>query len=329
MTSTIVLGLVTLIATFVLIALWISQTKSSGDQVGLKERLAALATHSQFGDDPSAPKRSVKRDELVGPKIDFKKMLTRFAGEDYNLKVEQSLAQADIPMRVSEFLMLRVFIVAFGFMLARQIATQWWIAVGIGAALCMAHLPILGIKRALRISRFVNQLAEFLSLISNSLRAGQTFMQGVDMACKETPPPISVEFKQLLRETNLGMPIEESFNNMYQRVPSEDLKIVLSAFTIQRQVGGNLAEILDQVSRTIRERIKIQGQIKVLTTQGKLSGMIVGLMPFGLTILLSFTSHSYIKNLWETTVGHWMIGFAIFLQLTGCFVIYKICDIEV
>ena len=144
------------------------------------------------------------------------------------------------------------------------------------------HIPILKIKRSMRIDKFVLQLAEFLVLITNSLRSGQTFLQGVDIASKDSPNPIGMEFRMLLKETNLGVPVETAFTNMLMRVPSEDLKIVMSAFSIQRNVGGNLADIMDQVAAMIRQRIAIQGQIKVLTTQGKLSGAIVGLLPFGL-----------------------------------------------
>ncbi len=149
-----------------------------------------------------------------------------------------------------------------------------------------------------------------------------------------------MEFRLLLKETNLGVPVEQAFQNMLVRVPSEDLKIVMSAFSIQRNVGGNLADIMDQVAAMIRQRIAIQGQIKVLTTQGKLSGAIVGLLPFGLGLVIFLINPDYMSKLWtprhedglalaERFVGPIMLGVGVFMELLGCFVIYKICDIEV
>jgi tight adherence protein B len=127
---------------------------------------------------------------------------------------------------------------------------------------------------------------------------------------------------------------------MLLRVPSEDLKIVMSAFSIQRNVGGNLADIMDQVAAMIRQRIAIQGQIKVLTTQGKLSGAIVGLLPFGLGATIAMINYDYMSKLWtpregdnlplvDRYLGPMLLGLGIFMELLGCFVIYKICDIEV
>jgi tight adherence protein B len=215
-----------------------------------------------------------------------------------------------------------------------------YLAAAIGGVALLLHIPILKIKRSMRIDKFVTQLAEFLILITNSLRSGQTFLQGVDIASKDSPNPIGMEFRLLLKETNLGVPVETAFSNMLLRVPSEDLKIVMSAFSIQRNVGGNLADIMDQVAAMIRQRITIQGQIKVLTTQGKLSGAIVGLLPFGLGAAIFMINPTYMAKLWtpregdnlqffDRYLGPLLLGLGIFMELLGCFVIYKICDIEV
>ncbi|MEO0454913.1 MAG: type II secretion system F family protein, partial [Verrucomicrobiota bacterium] len=172
-------------------------------------------------------------------------------------------------------------------------------------------------------------LADFLILIVNSLRAGQTFMQGCSVAVVESPNPISTEFKQVIKEVNLGMPEQESMENMLTRVPSEELKIVVSAYIIQRKVGGNLAEILDTTAETIRERIKIQGQISVLTTQGKLSGSLVGALPFVLGFILAGLNPQYMAPLISTIPGYVCIGIVVVLQSIGAFAIWRIVDIEI
>lgn len=328
------IGVMGFIGVVAFLAWFASKQEADADKVALRERLVALAkpqvTTAPAGNTPSSfAGKPFGKTPTAPPKFDLRKLFSSIAGESAVVRWEKQLAQADVPIRVSEFIILRIVLASLGIAIGLIYLHQWFLALGLGVLMYGLHIPFFAFKRSQRIHKFVVQLADFLGLICNSLRAGQTFLQGVDLACRESPNPIAVEFRQLLRETNLGMPIDESFQNLYQRVPSEDLKIVLSAFTIQRQVGGNLADILDQVAKTIRERIKIQGQIKVLTTQGKLSGAIVGLLPIILILLISSISPDYVKPFFQGTVGYWVMGCTLFWQLIGCFVIYKICDIEV
>jgi len=303
--------------------------------VDLREKLKTLTTN------PDATTREIElgiEQEKKKNKVDqqSRKVFQKFTGQAYLENLDRELVQCDIPLKTGEFLLLRVAIVIVAFMVTMWYTGNIFYALGAGAVAVIIHIPIMKIKRSMRISKFVNQLSEFLVLITNSLRAGQTFLQGVDIASKESPDPIGMEFRQLLKETNLGIPVEEAFDNMLQRIPSEDLKIVMSAFSIQRQVGGNLADIMEQVAAMIRQRIQIQGQIKVLTTQGKLSGAIVGLLPFGLGTIIAMINYDYMSRLWTVSpspeiayAGPILLGIGIFMQLLGCFVIYKICDIEV
>lgn len=305
--------------------------KQSAPALDLKEKLKNLTQEAQQGlinelggiDKPRAK-----------PSFDYRKFFGTITGQVYIEKLDRTLAQSDVPMKVGEFLMLRVLLVVVSFGIVQFLTANFATALGVAAVVSILHIPFLALKRSMRINKFVLQLAEFLVLITNSLRAGQTFLQGVDIASRESPNPIGMEFRQLLKETNLGVPVEQAFDNMLLRIPSEDLKIVMSAFSIQRQVGGNLADIMEQVAAMIRQRIQIQGQIKVLTTQGKLSGAIVGLLPVGLGTVITLLNYKYMARLWTITpetgmAGPLMLGIGIFMELLGCFVIYKICDIEV
>jgi tight adherence protein B len=301
---------------------------SAQEKIGLKERLATLSV------DPSAAAKEIEMGmsmKNMVPKVDvLKNVVGKLTGDAYLASLEADLAQASIPIRVYEFIILRVLVSA-GIGAAiyfRGFSPAIAAGVGVGSML-LGHIPVIKIMKGMRISKFTLQLAEFLVLITNSLRAGQTFLQGVEIAAGESPNPIGMEFRQMLKETKLGVPVEQAFSNMLVRVPSEELKIVMSAFTIQRNVGGNLAEIMEQVAATIRQRIQIQGQIKVLTTQGKLSGMIVGLLPIGLLCVFAGISPDTTSLLWKNVLGQIMLGIGAFLQLLGAFVIYKICDIEV
>jgi len=316
---------------------WAIHQRQASPQMDLREKLKNLAK------DPEAMAREIElgsERKSILEVVDFRGIFAKFTGQSYMDNLEKELTQCDIPLKPGEFLAVRFGLVILVFLVALLASHNPYVAAAIGGLALVLHIPILKIKRSMRIDKFVTQLAEFLVLITNSLRSGQTFLQGVDIASKDSPNPIGMEFRMLLKETNLGVPVETAFSNMLLRVPSEDLKIVMSAFSIQRNVGGNLADIMDQVAAMIRQRITIQGQIRVLTTQGKLSGAIVGLLPFGLAAVISMINYDYMSKLWtprtednllpqERYLGPILLGLGIFMELLGCFIIYKICDIEV
>jgi len=326
-----------MVGAFILIG-WHFHTANATPQMDLREKLKNLAK------DPEAMAKEIElgtEKKSVLSVVDFRAIFAKFTGQAYMENLEKELTQCDIPLKPGEFLAARLGVAVLVGGVTLFIWQNPVISMAVAAVFgLILHIPFLKIKRYMRVEKFVLQLAEFLVLITNSLRSGQTFLQGVDIASRDSPNPIGMEFRLLLKETNLGVPVETAFNNMLIRVPSEDLKIVMSAFSIQRNVGGNLADIMDQVAAMIRQRIAIQGQIKVLTTQGKLSGGIVGLLPVGLGAVISLINYDYMSKLWTPRVGDnlslverylgpmLLIG-GVFMELLGCFVIYKICDIEV
>lgn len=176
---------------------------------------------------------------------------------------------------------------------------------------------------------FNSQLPDTLTLASNSLKAGYSFLQAMDVVAREMPPPISEEFARALKEANLGVPIEDALMQITKRVESEDLELVITAVVIQRQVGGNLASILDNITETIRERVRIKGEIKTLTAQGKISGLVIGGIPFCLGLYLYATNPKYIGILFTHPLGLIILGMAFLSQIIGTFFIYKIVNIEV
>jgi len=180
-----------------------------------------------------------------------------------------------------------------------------------------------------RIKKIDNQLVDALILISNSLKSGYSFLQGMELVAEEAPHPISSEFKRMLRETNLGYPMEQALDGLAERVPSEDLDLVVTVIKIQRQIGGNLAEILDKIVHTIRERIRIKGEINTLTAQGKLQGIILTLLPVAMAIGIYMMNPEFMMPLFTTLLGKAMLGAAFVLQMIGGFMIKKIVEIRV
>ena len=245
-------------------------------------------------------------------------------------KTESKLIQAGLNLRASEFavitigtmllLMLLLFLVSGGSLLMSFV----------GLALGYI-IPILIVKRkiSMRRKKFNSQIADALVLIASSLRSGYSFMQAIEMVSREMHPPISEEFYRVLREINLGVTTDEAMNHMAERINSVDLDLVVTAVLIQRQIGGNLTEILDNIANTIRERVKIAGHIRTLTAQGRLSGAIISLLPFVMAFVIYIINPNYIMPLFTQTAGYWMLIMAVVSEFFGIMVIKKIVDIKI
>ncbi|RKD28781.1 type II secretion system F family protein [Thermohalobacter berrensis] len=188
---------------------------------------------------------------------------------------------------------------------------------------------ILQIKKKKRYKLFNEQLGDAIVLISNSLKAGHSFLQAVDSVAREMPSPISKEFQKVLKEMRLGITTEKALSNLLNRVESDDLELMVTAVVIQRQIGGNLSEILDNLANTIRERVKLKGEIRTLTAQGRLSGIIISLLPLVIGLVLYIINPNYLKGLYESPFVFFIIGVAAINQLIGILLINKIVKIEV
>lgn len=252
-----------------------------------------------------------------------------FASKGYSKTIELELIKADIPLKGEEFVLINILTGAIpGFLIF--ILSQNFIT-GLLVGLICLLIPRFLLKRAKnkRYKRFNGQIGDALVIMGNSLRAGFSFLQSMEMVSKEMPSPIADEFGRAIREMNLGTPTEEALLNITNRIESEDIDLVITAVLIQRQTGGNLAEVLDNISQTIRERIRIKGEIKTLTAQGRISGIIVGLLPFALTIILFLINPQYIKTLFSSLLGFILLGAGLISQTIGLLLVKKIVDIEV
>jgi tight adherence protein B len=205
----------------------------------------------------------------------------------------------------------------------------WWLAPV--NALVMFSLPWIWLymKRAKRLKRFMAQMPDGLELVARALRSGQSLAAAMHVVSEEMPEPISVEFGRVFEEQNLGIPIEESMKSMCDRVPLMDLRFFVTSVGIQRQTGGDLAEILDKIGYVIRERFRILGQVKALTGEGRLSGVVLIALPFALFGFMLNAKPDYIEALWKTDLGQKMSIVAIIAQVVGALVIRKIVNIKV
>ena len=254
-------------------------------------------------------------------------------GSKFGDKIATNLAQADLKLRPAEYvaaMIIAAFLLGF---FAWAIGGQNIISAMIGAILgAMAPRIYMRRQQSKRLTTFGNQLPDMLNLVVNGLRAGYSTMQALEAVSKELPEPLSVEFARVVKEMQLGIGMEDSLNNLHRRIPSDDLDLIITAINVQREVGGNLAEILDTISYTIRERIKIKGEIKVLVSQVIYSGRFLALLPLILMGLLWFANRDYLMTLFapgNILCGGIMLGLAAVMVASGYVVMNKLADIEV
>ena len=261
---------------------------------------------------------------------------------DFGANLARDIARADLRLRVSEYLAIwvcttlgipLVMILLSPIVQAFASPLVWVVGAVIGFMLPRFWLSR---RRAARLSAFNKQLAGTITLIANALRAGSSFLQAVEMVVRETRPPISTEFGRVIREVNLGLPFEQALDNMLRRVRSDDLELMVTAISIQHQVGGNLAEILDSIAFTIRERVRIKGEIRTLTAQQRMSGYVVGFLPIGLTGILYVIAPNFMAPMFRKPpemlglpVGVLVLCLAGFAMFVGFMLIRRIVDIEV
>jgi tight adherence protein B len=184
-------------------------------------------------------------------------------------------------------------------------------------------------KRRQRLKKFAAQLPDALELVARALRAGHSLAAGMHVVAEEMPSPVSDEFGRVYEEQNLGIPIEEAMKSMCDRVPNMDLRFFVTSVAIQRQTGGDLAEILDKIGYVVRERYRILGQVQALTGEGRLSGVVLIALPFGLFAFMLHIKPDYVEALWTKPLGIKMSIFAIIAQILGAITIKKIVDIKV
>jgi tight adherence protein B len=273
-------------------------------------------------------RRRRERDDEEGPSAIGAAVDRAVAGRGFANTLATQIARADLKVTVGEFLVISVT-VALGlgvifYILGRPILIPIGVLLGF-------FLPrwYLSFRHKQRLKNFDAQLSDALNLMVNSMRAGYSTLQAMEVISREMPAPISTEFGRVVLEMQLGVPFDDAMDNLLRRVPSADLDLVVTAMSVQREVGGNLAEVLDAISFTIRERIRIKGEIRALTAQGRVSGYIITFLPFGIVGFLYLYNPEFIMPMFTEPCGWMMMGTGLVLIVIGYYAINKIVNIEV
>ena len=242
---------------------------------------------------------------------------------------DRLLEEADLPLKGEELVAAGALAALAGFALGWLVGSR---QAAVVLALAAGASPYLAVRAAIsrRLARFNEQLADALMLMANSLRAGFGFLQALEVVQREMSPSlVGREFGRAFREMSLGVTVEEALQNLTRRVRSEDLSLVVTAVLIQRQVGGSLAEVLEKIAHTIRERVRVQGEIRTLTAQGRISGLIVGLLPLFLLAVMMALNPGYTGVLFTHPLGRTMLVLAALAEVTGWLLIKRITGIRI
>jgi tight adherence protein B len=311
---------------------------SAGSGAGLSARLERYTS----GRSDKKKEKSEGLGEMLSSSNALASLNRAVEGRDFGANLARELARADLKLKPSEYLAMwaaatvgtpAAFFV-IGFVMP---SFQSPIAL-IGGLLLGFIAPRIWLSRRKsgRLSSFNKQLPDTITLVANALRAGSSFLQAIELVVRESRPPIATEFARVIREVNLGLPFDQAMENMVRRVRSDDFELMATAINIQHQVGGNLAEILDSIAFTIRERVRIKGEIRTLTAQQRLSGYVVGFLPFGLAGFIFLAAPTFFEPMWDPKVsvaglpaGIIILGLGLVMMVIGFTFIRKIVDIEV
>jgi tight adherence protein B len=337
---TAVLALIFFSVLFFIFGVWLllGQRGAVRDLVGTRLMGVKQVKTLELGDALAETKdkevrRRQERKEAIKKKAfsDIPAVDKALKGTNWADKLHGALMQAQMPISVGSFVMLCAVLAAMGV----AVAVLWrrgfdpLLALLFGAAMASAPIAYVCLKVRRRVKKFNAQLPDALDLVSSSVRSGQSLNAAIQNVADEMPDPISDEFRIMSDELMFGVSFDAALRNLVTRVDTPDVRFMSTALIIQKETGGNLSEVLDGLQKTIRERFRILGQVKTLTAQGKLSGLIVGLLPLALCAFLYSANPEYMGELFRDKTGHYLIVAALSLQLAGVLIIRRIVNIKV
>ena len=316
--------LVFIFCLFLVLAAYLLATRSSdAKRARLQKRLAEALLHSAHTEDAEI---IIARQELMSEIPSLNRALLQL---QVATRLKRVLDQADLEITVTRLMMFSLMAGMLAGLAASMIAVPLLVVIVCG--LFGALIPFIHVfwKRKKRLDKFLEHLPDALELMSRALSAGHAFSEALHMVSMEMPEPISKEFRKTYEEQNLGLSLKLALENLTQRMPLLDLRLCVTAVMIQRETGGNLAEILEKVSYTIRERFRILGDLKTLTTSSRLSAWLLCGLPIGVAIAVTAMNPDYMSILWKDPRGHKLIYIALFLQVTGMLIVRKILRIKI
>ncbi len=292
----------------------------------IRGRLEAIEKGTAFGKKGLDLDLGLIRDELLSTIPTLNIMLVRWS---WPARLRSFISQAGMKVRPGKLVLASAVAGLVVFEAADLLYRNFWLAVAGGVTVGFLPLIFVAIKRARRMAAFERGFPEVIELLSRSVRAGHSFASGLEIVSTDLPDPVSTEFRITFDEQRFGLPLREALQNLCGRVPLVDVRLFVIALLVQKETGGNLAEILDKLAHVIRERFRLAGEVRIRTAQGRLTAGVLVALPVIMLVIMQFIDPAYINLLFSDHLGHIMLIMAVLLQAVGGVVIWRIVKIKV
>jgi tight adherence protein B len=312
-----------LVATILFVALWMFVGAPTQQEV-LRDRFEAVRTAERRSE--VSVELQLLRDEMVSSVPLLNRMMMSFS---WTAKVQAMIAQAGMKTKPGKLFLICGVVGLAGLVVASQFLHPVILAVLIGIIAATIPLFVVSFKRKRRMRQFEERFPDALDLLGRAVRAGHAFTTGLEIVYKESPEPVAGEFRACFEEQNYGLPMRDALINMTERVPIVDVRFFVTALLVQKETGGNLAEILDELARVIRDRFRIYREVNVKTAQGRLTAMILIALPIFMLVALETVNPAYVQVLFKDPLGPPILAGAAILQIIGAIFIWRIVHIEV
>jgi tight adherence protein B len=311
------------VVTLVILGIWVLATAEPGQEV-IRRRMEAVRKAERRGDVSLELK--LARDEMLSSVPFIHRLMLHWT---WSARLQSFIAQSGIQMKAAKLILISLVMGAASYLLIGQLYPRFPASAPIALAVVGIPFAYVAWRRQKRLDKFEEHFPEALDLLGRAVRAGHAFTTGLEMIAKESSEPIASEFRTTFEEQNFGLPLRDAVLNMTERVPLIDVRFFVTALLIQKETGGNLAEILDGLARVIRERFRIYREVRVRTAQGRLTAGILIALPIFMVIVLSILNPNYMKILFEDPSGPIILIVAACMQLFGSMLLWKIIHIEV
>ena len=312
-----------LVVAGVVFGVWVFASANAG-QEQIRKRMSAVHKAERRGDVSQSLK--LVRDEMLSDVPVLHRILLQWS---WSAKLQDFLAQAGMSAKPAKILLLSAVLGLGSYLVAGFFFRKFYLSLPLGLAVATIPFLVVVLKRRRRLHKFEERFPEALDLLGRAVRAGHAFTTGLEMIAKECAEPLAGEFRTAFEEQNFGLPLRDALLNLSERVPLIDVRFFVTALLIQKETGGNLAEILDGLSRVIRDRFRIYREVQVRTAQGRLTAAILIALPIVMAITISLINPNYMKVLFQDPKGPLILGIAAGLQVTGSMILWKIIHFEV
>ncbi len=321
--GSLIFALTFLVVVAVVLGVWMLATSDNSQEL-IRRRMEAVRKAERRGD--VAQDLKLARDEMLSSVPALHRLMMHW---EWTGRLQEYISQAGLSIKVGKLILISAVSGLGTYVITNYLFPQFPVALMLGLAVLGLPFAYVGWQRRRRMEQFEERFPEALDLLGRAVRAGHAFTTGLEMIAKESAEPVAGEFRTTFEEQNFGLPLRDALLNLTERVPSMDVRFFVTALLIQKETGGNLAEILDGLARVIRDRFRIYREVKVRTAQGRLTAGILIALPIFMAIVLMIINPSYMRILFEDPRGPLVLSVAAVMQVAGSAILWKIIHIEV